>query len=260
MGSAGILRSGFNALVYVALALPTIVVVGASLNTSSALAFPPEGLSLKWYWAAFGDIAFMRALWLSVYLAAASTFLSLAIGSPAAYAIARYAFRGKELAQSTLMSPLIVPAVVLAIGLLSFLNWLGIGRTFTGLLIAHVLVTLPYVVRTMTAAFALYDPVLEQAAQNLRAGPWQVAWRVTLPILLPGILSSAIFAFITSFGNVTVSIFLTTLGKPTLPVQIFAYVDQSLDPIVAAVSTIVIVVTLLLIFLVERAAGLQRLV
>ncbi|MGE0719825.1 MAG: ABC transporter permease, partial [Alphaproteobacteria bacterium] len=110
------------------------------------------------------------------------------------------------------------------------------------------------------AAFVLFDPSLEQAARNLRATPWQVIRRVTLPVMLPSVLSSAVFAFVTSFGNLTVSIFLGGPRNTTLPVQIFAYVDQSLDPMVAAVSTIVILITLAVIFLVERMVGLQRIV
>jgi putative spermidine/putrescine transport system permease protein len=112
----------------------------------------------------------------------------------------------------------------------------------------------------MTAAFVLFDPALEQAARNLRASSFQIVRRVTVPVMLPSILSSAIFAFVTSFGNLTVSIFLTGPRLATLPVQIFVYVDQSLDPSVAAVSAIVIFVTLAVVLLIERLVGLQRFV
>jgi putative spermidine/putrescine transport system permease protein len=252
--------SAYEVLVYLFLALPSIVVVGASFNTSELLAFPPSGFTLRWYAATFSNSAFMSGLWLSLYLAAAATVLSLIVGAPAAYALARFDFRGRATAQSILLSPLAVPAVVFAIGLLQLLLLLGLARTFLGLAIAHLVITLPYVVRNMTAAFALYDPALEDAARNLRASTFQLVWRVTLPVMLPSILSSAVFAFVTSFGNLTVSIFLAGPRLSTLPVQIFAYVDQSLDPSVAAVSTLVILVTLGVILTIERLVGLQKVI
>lgn len=250
----------FNAVCYVFLALPAVVVVAASFSSASMLSFPPRGFTLSWYAKTLADPAFMSALRVSVELAFLSTGLALALGLPAGYALARYRFRGRELAQSILMSPLVVPAVVFAIGLLQLLTVIGLARSMVGLVVGHVVITLPYVVRNMTAAFVLLDPSLEQAARNLRATPFQVIRRVTLPVMLPSVLSSAVFAFVTSFGNLTVSIFLGGPGHTTLPVQIFAYVDQSLDPMVAAVSTIVILITLAVVFLVERLVGLQRIV
>lgn len=255
-----VLNATFQAAIYVLLALPALIVIGASINTESLLSFPPKGFTLRWYAATFANTAFMQSLWLSTQLAVIATTLSLAAGVPAGYALARYRSPWRDLVQSTLMSPLVVPAVVFAIGLLQLLSLLGFSRTLLGLVLGHVIITLPYVVRNMTAAFVLFDPALEQAARNLRANPWQVVRRVTLPVLLPSVLSSAVFAFVTSFGNLTVSIFLGGPGRTPLPVQIFAYVDQSIDPMIAAVSTIVILVTLAVIFLVERLVGLQKVV
>lgn len=243
---------------YLFMALPTIVVVGASLNTIELLAFPPVGLSLKWYAATFRNAAFMQSLWLSIQLAIVATALALLLGLPAAYALARFRFYGRSTATSILLSPLAVPTVVFAIGLLQLLALMGLARSYTGLIIGHFVITLPYVVRNMTAAFTLFDPTLEQAARNLRASTWQTVRRIILPIMLPSILSSAVFAFVTSFGNLTVSIFLAGPRLTTLPVQIFTYVDQSLDPSVAAVSTIMIAVTLSVMLAIERLVGLQR--
>lgn len=250
----------YEAVAYLFLALPTLVVIGASLNTAELLSFPPKGITLRWYAVTFQNTAFMQSLWVSVELAVIATVLSLLIGAPAAYALARYEFRGRGATLSILLSPLAVPAVVLAIGLLQLLVLMGLARTFTGLVIGHFVITLPYVVRNMAAAFTLFDPALEQAARNLRASTFQVIRRVTVPVMLPSILSSAVFAFVTSFGNLTISIFLTGPRLTTLPVQIFVYVDQSLDPSVAAVSTVVIAVTLAVILSIERLVGLQRIV
>jgi putative spermidine/putrescine transport system permease protein len=261
-GEAALAIAGraFRALAYVLLALPAVIVVVSSLSRTTYLTFPPQGLTLAWYWRAFESEAFMGSLALSTRLAVAATVLALAIGTPAAYAVDRYRFRGRELLQSFLISPLIVPLVVLAIGLLQLLTWLGLGQPFLRLLIGHVVITLPYVVRTMTASLALFDRSLEEAAMSLRATPWQVVRRVTLPVLLPGLLSSAVFCFVTSFGNITVSVFLARGGQVTLPVQIFTYVEHSYDPVLAAVSTLVIAVTIAVIVVVERTVGLERVV
>jgi putative spermidine/putrescine transport system permease protein len=261
-GEAALAIAGraFRALAYVLLALPAVIVVVSSLSRTTYLTFPPQGLTLAWYWRAFESEAFMGSLALSTRLAVAATVLALAIGTPAAYAVDRYRFRGRELLQSFLISPLIVPLVVLAIGLLQLLTWLGLGQPFLRLLIGHVVITLPYVVRTMTASLALFDRSLEEAAMSLRATPWQVLRRVTLPVLLPGLLSSAVFCFVTSFGNITVSVFLSRGGQVTLPVQIFTYVEHSYDPVLAAVSTLVIAVTIAVIVVVERTVGLERVV
>jgi putative spermidine/putrescine transport system permease protein len=250
----------YEAAIYFFLALPTIVVVGASVNPTDLLTFPPSGFTLRWYETALRNTAFMQSLGISIELALLATLVSLLAGVPAAYALARFEFRGKDAATSILMSPLAVPAVVLAIGLLQLLVIAGLARSFVGLAAAHFVITLPYVVRNMTAAFTLFDPVLEQAAQNLRATPVQIVRRVILPIMVPSILSSAVFAFVTSFGNLTISVFLAGPKLATLPVQIFTYVDQSLDPSVAAISTIVILVTLAVILAIERLVGLQRIV
>jgi putative spermidine/putrescine transport system permease protein len=251
-----VLRGG----VYVLLALPAAIVVMSSVSRTTFLTFPPQGFTLDWYQRAFASEAFMGSLALSTQLALVATIVTLAIGTPAAYAIDRHRFRGRDLFHAFVMSPMIVPLVVLAIGLLQLVTWLGLGQAFLRLLIGHVVITLPYVVRTMTASLSLFDRALEEAAMNLRAPPWQVVRRVTLPILLPGLLSAAVFCFVTSFGNITVSVFLARGSQVTLPVQIFTYVEHSYDPILAAVSTLVIVVTLVVIFLVERTVGLERLV
>ncbi|MGH7264279.1 MAG: ABC transporter permease [Candidatus Rokuibacteriota bacterium] len=256
----GVAGRAFRALTYVVLALPAVIVVASSLSRTTYLTFPPQGLTFTWYRRAFQSEAFMGSLVLSTELALAATLLGLAIGTPAAYALDRHRFRGRGLLQAFLISPMIVPLVVLAIGLLQLLTWIGFGQPFLRLLIGHVVITLPYVVRTMTASLALFDRTLEEAAMSLRATPWQVVRRVTLPVLLPGLLSSAVFCFVTSFGNITVSVFLARGGQVTLPVQIFTYVEHSYDPVLAAVSTLVIVVTVAVILIVERTVGLERVV
>jgi putative spermidine/putrescine transport system permease protein len=252
MGARGLRLAGvaLRGTTYLLLALPAVIVVASSVSRTTFLTFPPQGFTVDWYRRAFLSPAFMGSLLLSTELALAATVLALAID--------RLRFPGRGALQALLLSPMIVPVIVLAIGLLQLLTWLGLGQPFLRLLIGHVVITLPYVVRTMTASLSLFDRSLEEAAMNLRATPWQVVRRVTLPVLLPGLLSAAVFSIVTSFGNITVSVFLARGSQVTLPVQIFTYVEHSYDPVLAAVSTLVIVVTLLVILLVERTAGLDR--
>jgi putative spermidine/putrescine transport system permease protein len=244
-------------LAYVTLCLPAAIVIVTSFTAGESLRFPPEGVSLRWYQAAINSEPFMSALWASTRLAFVATFLSLAIGLASSFAIDRFRFRGREAFRTLTLSPLIVPMVVLGLGLLQFLSWMQLNQTFSGLLIGHVLITLPYVVRTLTASFVLFDRTLEQAAMNLRAPPWRVLWRITLPLIGPALVSATVFAFVTSFGNITLSIFLGFAGETTLPVAIFTYVEHSYNPILAAVSTIVILVTLVVIAIVEKLVGME---
>jgi putative spermidine/putrescine transport system permease protein len=255
----GVLGPPFRGAVYLLLALPAVIVVLLSFTESALLNFPPEGFTLAWYGKAWNSAPFMNSLLVSLQLALLATLLALALGGPAAFALQRYPVPGKRIIETMLLSPLVVPAVVLSVGLLQFLAWVGLAKGMLGLVIGHFLVTLPYVVRTLTASFALFDRRLEQAAMNLRAGPWQVARRITVPLLLPGILSAAVFSFVTSFGNVTVSMFLAYSGRITLPIQIYTYIENSFDPILAAVSTVVIVITIGLMLIVEKLVGMDRL-
>jgi putative spermidine/putrescine transport system permease protein len=244
--------------VYAMLILPAVIVMIASFTAGDSLRFPPEGFSLRWYGAALESVPFMTSLRTSLLLAGVTTLISLAIGLSAAMAIDRHRFAGRGALQSFILSPLIIPVVVLGIGLLQFLAYLRLNQTFVGILAGHVLITVPYVVRTMTANLQLFDQTLEQAAMNLRATPAVAFRKITLPILFPAILSSGVFVFVTSFGNVTLSIFLAFGGAVTLPVQIYTYLEHQSDPIVAAVSSIVILTTLLIMLAIDRLAGIER--
>lgn len=248
-----------RAIVYTMLALPAILVIMSSFTSGDTMNFPPTGVSLRWYQKAWENELFMTALWISTYIAVLVAIIALVVGFAGAFAINRFSFPGKAFLQGLAFSPLIVPAVVLGIGLLQLFAWLGLTQTIYPLLLGHLVLAIPYVMRTILASLTLHNRVLEEAAMNLRATPLQVIRRITLPLILPGLLSAAIFAFVTSFGNLTVSAFLTYGGKVTLPVQIFAYVDTSYDPLIAAVSSIMILVTLVVILTIERLIGAEKL-
>jgi putative spermidine/putrescine transport system permease protein len=250
----------FQVVAYTIVALPSIVVIGASFNAGAQLRFPPAALSLNWYWKALSTGAFAKSFLLSANLALVSTFLALAIGTPAAYALARFRVPGAALAQSFLHSPLLMPSSILGIGLLQLTVAAGLSQGFWVLVMGHFIITLPYAVRTLTANFLLFDPALERAAQSLRASP-AITWlRVTIPVLTPGFITAGIFCFIMSFGNITLSMFLSGGGQVTLPVQMFIYVENSNDPTLAALSSLIILLTLSAIILIARCTDLKRLV
>lgn len=248
-----------RAVVYAMLALPAILIIVTSFTSNDTMTFPPTGFSLRWYQSAFENEQFMAALWTSTYVAVVVSIIALLIGFASAFAMNRFSFRGKAVLQGLAFSPLIVPAVVLGIGLLQLFAWFNLTQTIYPLVVGHLVLVIPYVVRTILASLSLHDRALEEAAMNLRATPLQVIRRITLPLIMPGLLSAAIFAFVTSFGNVTVSSFLTYGGHTTLPVQIFAYVDNSYDPVIAAISSMMVAVTLIVILAIERLIGTERL-
>lgn len=245
--------------VYAMLISPAAIVVLTSFTREDTLSFPPSGFSLRWYEAAFSSSPFMSALWTSSQLAIVATIVTLILGTAAAFAIVRYSFKGSSLFQSLVLSPIIVPIVVLGLGLLQFFAWVGLSNSLVGLFVGHLVIMLPYVVRTMIGGLLVLDRALEEAAMNLRARPFRVFRKITLPLLVPSLITAGVFAFVTSFGNVTLSSFLAVTGTVTLPVQVFTYVEYSYQPIVAAVSGIVIAVTVVVLLIIERVIGVDKL-
>lgn len=246
--------------VYAMMVAPAVIVLTASLTPGTLLQFPPDGISFRWYQRVWESVQFKSAIWTSTYLALLATGISLALGFLAAFVIDRFQFSGRAVYQSLLLSPIVIPVVVLGLSLLQFFATLKLTQSFVGLLAGHVLITLPYVVRTLLTGLSLFNKVLEEAALNLGASPLRTLTRVTIPVLMPNLIAASVFAFVTSFGNVTLSVFLAGPATVTLPVQIFSFVESSYDPTVAAVSGVVIVVTLLVILITERVIGVSQIV
>ena len=249
------LTAGF---VLVLLQLPVIIVVLASVTETSYLTVPPKGFTLDWYWRVLGDSSYINAILFSFTLAVATTILALICGTAAAYALVRRKVPGGEALSALLMAPLVFPAVVIAVALLQFYTLTGVRGTFGALAAAHLLITLPYVIRSVLASLAGTDPALEEAARTLGANSWTAFRKVTLPLIRPGLVAGGIFSFIVSFDNVPVSIFLVSVRQTTLPVKIFAAVEHGIDPGIAAISTLLIIVTGLGLVLAERWAGFHR--
>jgi putative spermidine/putrescine transport system permease protein len=250
----------YCALVLLFLSIPIIVAVGVAFGADRIARFPPTGFSLRWFGAALENASFMEGLVNSLHLAALTTVLTVVLGLPAAVALVRRKFPAQGALEAFLLSPLTLPGVLFGISMLFFLGVSGLGLTWWGLLVAHAVIAVPYVLRTTLAVYRGMDRGLEETALVLGASPWRTFRHITLPLLRPGLVAGALFAFLTSFDNVPVSIFLTTARNNTLPVTIMSYlVSQDFDATVGAISAIQVGVVLVLLYLLDRVYGVGRL-
>ena len=238
--------------------LPTVVVMIASVNPTEMLAFPPSGFSLRWYEHALTYPQFRRAAVNSLIVTALSAAFALPIGTAAALALVRYPLRARGLWISLLLSPLVVPGVAAGLGLLILAARLGLLANHAVLIVAHVILVLPFVIRSVMVSVANLDPMLERAAASLGARPARVFVRVTLPLLRPGLFAALLFAVIVSLNEFVVSLFVSTRVTEILPVAMFTYVVNYTDPTMAAVSTLFIGATFVVVFVADRLLNLSR--
>jgi putative spermidine/putrescine transport system permease protein len=255
---AWLLRA-YALLLFGFLLLPLLVVVLVSFASDPYIKIPPSGFSLRWFRAVFDEPSFVLGIANSLKLALAATLVSNVLAVPAALVLVRHRFRGRDALESGLLSPLSLPLIVLGVALLFYFGRLGLGLSAVGLLAAHVVITVPYVLRTVTAVYRSADRTIEEAALVLGASPWQTFRRITLPLMRPGIAAGSIFSFLISFDNLPVSIFLTGPQTTTLPVSIFSYLIYHFDPSIAAISTMEIAVVIVLLLAIERVYGLRNL-
>ena len=236
---------------------PTLVVIVASFNASAILSFPPGGYSLRWYVNALTYPQFQRAAANSLLVTAASVALALPLGTAAVLALERGRIPGRALWAAVLLSPLIIPGVVSGLGLLILGAGLGILQSRGVLIFAHLVIVLPFVIRSIWVSAANLDPNLERAAASLGADRWRTFWWVTLPLLRPGLFAALLFAVILSLNEFVVSLFLTTRLTEILPVAMFSYVVNYTDPTIAALSTLFILGTFLAVALADRCLDLS---
>lgn len=232
--------------------LPTLVVVAVSFNPTAILSFPPSRLSLRWYVNVVTYPQFQRAMWNSLLVTAGAVALAMPIGTAAALGLARGRPRAASLWATLLLSPLVVPGVAAGLGFLIVGAALGLLRSRSVLIAAHVALVLPFVVRSVWVSVRNLDPTLERAAASLGATPWRTFRRVTLPLLRPGLLAALLFAVIVSLNEFVVSLFISTRLTEILPVAMFSYVVNYTDPTIAALSTLFIVGTFLIVWLADR--------
>jgi putative spermidine/putrescine transport system permease protein len=235
-----------NMLILLYLLAPVIVVVATAFTTTAYPVFPPQGFTLQWFQRFLGMPEFTDAIQRSTLLALSSTTVATVLGTFSALSLTRFRFKGREAISAFMLSPILFPTIVLGLALLVFYSQVGLSGSFTGLVIAHSVLTTPFVIRLVMASLAEFDPAVEEAARNLGAGWWRTFLQVTLPLIRPGVLAGAVFAFIISFDELVVTLFLAGPDMTTLPVRIYTYVEFSSDPTISAISTMLIVMWMLI--------------
>lgn len=247
-------------LIYAFLLAPIVIVVLAAFNSGAYLTFPPEGFSLRWFETFVRSRSFTRSLYFSLELAALATVLSTVLGTAAALYVTRARGRLLDLVRLLMIAPLPVPGILTGIALLIFFYAIGVGtKGFPELVIGHTLICLPFVFLVVTAVLVSFDRTLEEAARNLGAGPLTTFRRVTLPIIKGGVISGAIFAFITSYDEFNISLLLHGIGTTPLPIQLFDFLRFSFDPTAAVAGTISIAMALVVVLITQRLVGLESL-
>lgn len=249
----------FHVLFLGFLLAPILIVCAVAFTPEGYLSLPTNGLSLRWFYAIGDNPEFVRAFRDSLMLGALSSTVAVAFSIPAALAIARHQFPGREIMTALFLSPLMVPHIVLGIAFLRFFTQIGLGGTFTGLVLSHVVIIIPFALRLILASSTGMDRSIENAAASLGASSFTTFRRVTLPLILPGVASGWVLAFINSFDEVTMTVFIASPETTTLPVRLFLYIQDNIDPLVAAVSAALIFMTVAAMLVLDRLYGLERL-
>ena len=248
----------YHALFIAFILAPLAVVVAVSFTDKGYISMPVDGLSLRWFRAIAQAPEMVQAFWISIWLGLASATTAVILSVPAALAMVRYRFPERSALMAFFLSPLMIPPVVLGVAFLRFFNLAGISGSFPWLVATHVIFVAPYSLRLVLAAAAGMDRDAERAALSLGAPRRTMVRRVLLPMILPGIAGGWLLAFTQSFDELTMTIFVATPGMTTLPVVMYTHIAQTIDPLVASVSTVLIAVTLVLMVLLDRVVGLER--
>jgi putative spermidine/putrescine transport system permease protein len=237
---------------------PLLVTIAISISDTAYVVFPPRGFTFGWYWKVLQDPDFQASLSFSAGLAVATTAGALLLGVPAAFAVTRHEFPGRGGVTAALLSPLIFPVLITGVALLQLFATVGSDNTPLNMLIAHVLVTTPYIVRTVAASLMLADATLEDAARTLGAGRWRVLRRITFPQIAPGIAAGALFAFMVSFDNFPISLWLADAQHNPIPLLLFQMIGNVFEPSIAAISTLMILLAMATVVVLERLMGLRK--
>ncbi len=243
------------ALVLLFLIVPVLVIVPLSFNSGSFLVYPLQGFSMRWYEALFSSADWMRSLKNSMLIAPAATFLAVVLGTLAAVGLTRAEFRGKALLMTILISPMVVPVVIIGVASYLFFAPLGMGNSYLSLILVHAVLGVPFVIITVSATLQGFNYNLVRAAASLGASPLTALFRVTLPLIAPGVISGALFAFATSFDEVVVTLFLAGPEQITLPRQMFSGIRENLSPTIAAAATLLIGFSIALLLTLEWLRG-----
>lgn len=245
-------------LIMMFLLAPVILVFPISFSADSHVAWPPSAWSTRWYVTLLHNEEMVTAFRNSLLIAACVTVITLIVAMPAAVALARGSFRGRDALVSLFTAPLLLPSIVLGLAILVIFAGYGLVGSWPGVIIGHLVITLPYALRVLITGLGTLPLFVEDAAGTLGAGPWQVFRRITLPLMTPALVASAALAFIVSFDEVVISLFIAGTQLKLLPVSLYHYVESWTDPLVAAVSALLVLGTLGIVLIVERAIGLGK--
>lgn len=248
----------FVVLVYIFLFAPLAIIAMTSIGTENYIAFPPKGFSLQWFVNAFKSQAFVSSMITSLTISGIATLAALVIGMPAAYGLSRYDFKGKAAIKSFFFSPLIIPGIVVGFSLFQFLLVRLNLSVNMSLFIGHTIVIIPYIIRVIGSSLEVFDYSIEEAAMSLGCKKSQTFFKVVLPNITSGVMAAFMLAFINSFNNVPVSMFLTGPGVSTLPITMMNYVEYNYDPTVSALSVILMILTIGIMYILEKTLGLNN--
>jgi putative spermidine/putrescine transport system permease protein len=254
----GAVALGFNGVVIAFMLAPLLIVCLVAFTPENTLTMPTTRFSIRWFKAVFAHPDFVSAFWNSVWLALWAASIATAVAVCAGMALVRYEFPGRDWLNGLFLSPLIIPHLVLGVALLRLFSLVSGTGSFFWLVLAHAMIVTPYAMRLVIAALVGFDRSTEQAALSLGASQATVFRRITLPMILPGVTGGWLLAFINSFDEVTMSIFVVAPSTVTLPVRMYIYATESIDPLMAAVSALMIGLTAVLMVLLDRVYGLDK--
>jgi putative spermidine/putrescine transport system permease protein len=241
----------FCVLVLVCLVLPILAIIPISFTSDTMLSYPMPGFSLRWFTEFFNSVMWTLSMKNSFIIAFATTLLATALGILAALGLTMANFPFKGVITGIMIMPMVVPVVISAVGIYFFYAWVGLTSTYTGMILAHTALASPFVVITVTATLQGFNRNQIRAGSSLGASPATVFFKITLPQIMPGVISGALFAFVTSFDEVVVALFIAGSEQYTLPRQMFAGIREKYNPTIAAVATMMIVISVLLLVTVE---------
>ncbi len=241
----------FAGLAILFLVAPIVAIVPLSFSSGGFLHYPLPGLSVRWYAEFFSSQFWLPSLWNSLIVGSTATLLATTLGTLAAVGLWRAQFPGRGLIMAVIISPMVVPVVIIAVGVYLAFAPLGLTNNYGGLILAHTALASPFVVVTVFATLSGFDGTLLRAASSLGAGPLTAFFRVMLPMILPGVVSGALFAFATSFDEVVVALFVTGPGQRTLPRQMFSGINDNISLTITAAATMLIAVSVVLMIAVE---------
>lgn len=249
----------FSICVFLFLFIPLLIIAVTAFGEESTITFPIENVSLKWFANVFKSKSFISSFSLSIEIALLATLLALLVGVPAAYAMAKHSFKGKKFFKSFFLSPTIIPGIVVGFSLYQFMVIKLRIPVFYGLLLGHFLAVLPYIIRVVGSSLEQFDFSIEEAAWSLGCNKFKSFFKVVLPNITSGISAAFMLAFINSFNNIPISMFLSGPGVSTFPMSLMNYIEYYYDPTVSAVSVLLMLVTIVIMFIVEKTLGIAAL-